>query len=383
MQKRYDVIITGCGPAGTSAGRVLAERGLSVAILDRATFPRRKLCGGLLTWKSIQLLSTVFGLTPKRMIDEGIVNHVSDQYAIRTFDRPLAAGTLSYPFHFTDRTVFDVRLLAMAKEAGAKVFEGAAVKLCDPETGTVTLADGTVFEGEYVIGADGANSTVRRSFPHLNRERLKRYMAPALEISLPPEAFPTPVEHPELIVGFINAGYGWVFPNRDRVILGICGLRHGQKNFSELFANYLEQLGVDPAAVPQYHAHPLPYGNYLSDPCHGRVLLAGDAGGFVEPLFGEGIFYALCTGLYAAQAATEGLDKQRHPGPLYSSRLHRQIIPELRASDRLRWSLFKAMRYAGPLSLEMFVNAAITPLAEMVHGMRSYSLLRRKRWDFL
>lgn len=383
MRSRYDVVIAGCGPAGATAGLTLARAGLSVAMLDRARFPRPKLCGGLLTWKSIKLLESVYGETPESLMGAGVINHVSDSYSIRTFDTPLAEGGLPYPFHFTDRAEFDAHLLDRARESGAEVIEDARVVACDPVAGEVRLEDGRTFRGRYVLGADGANSVVRKGFPTLNKDRLKRFMAPALEISMLPPEFPRKVDHPELIVGFIDAGYGWVFPNRGRVVVGICGLRRDGENFSELFRTYLERLGVDPAAAPDFHGHPLPYGNYLGDAWHGRALLAGDAGGFVEPLFGEGIFYALCTGLYAGEALAEGIGKRTEPGPLYVRRLHQQIIPELRASDRLRWALFRAVRYAGPPSLGMFVNTAATRLAEMVHGIRSYSLLRKKRWDFL
>ncbi|QGY39326.1 geranylgeranyl reductase family protein [Pseudodesulfovibrio cashew] len=383
MGNRYDVIICGAGPAGATAGTVLARQGLSVALFDRARFPRKKLCGGLLTWKSVKLLEAVFGETPESMIRSGVINHVSEYYSIRTFEHGLASGRLPYPFHFTDRTRFDDMLLGHARATGAEVFEDEGVTACDPEKGSVTLASGRTVSARHVLGADGANSVVRSAFPRFDRDRFRRNMAPALEISLPPEDFPRPVDHPELIVGILDAGYGWVFPNRDRVILGICGLRRKKENFSELFRAYLTRLGVDMDLVPALHGHPLPYGNYLGAPFHQRALLAGDAGGYVEPLFGEGIFFALCTGLYAGEALAESQANRVDPGPRYARRLHRQIIPELKASDRLRWALFQGMRIAGPGSLSLFVNAGATRLAEMVHGIRSYAWLRRKEWDFL
>lgn len=383
MGKQYDVIICGGGPAGATAGLTLARQGNSVAVLDRARFPRKKLCGGLLTWKSVKLLETVFGENVESLTSAGVINHVSDHYSIRSYTNILAEGDLSYPFHFVDRTLFDDHLLTRAKEAGAELFQEANIVSCDPEQGRVTLTNGDVFEGAHIIGADGANSLVRGTFPDYDRERFKRFMAPAIEISLDPSDFPRPVIHPELIVGFLDAGYGWVFPNRDRVIVGICGLRRGKVNFSQLFKSYLEFLKIDLAAAPDFHGHPLPYGNYLKNPVHGRTLLAGDAGGYVEPLFGEGIFFALCTGFYAGEAIAQGIAEKCAPGPIYTERLHRQIIPELKASDRLRWLLFTAMKYSGSRSLGLFVNAGSTPLAEMVHGIRSYSWLRKKRWDFL
>ncbi|SOB58662.1 Geranylgeranyl reductase [Pseudodesulfovibrio profundus] len=383
MLSEHDVIIVGCGPAGTAAAVTLARRGLDVVMVDRACFPRKKLCGGLLTWKAVKLLEVAFQESATSLTEQGIINYASDLYAIKSFDTVLAEGELPYPFHFVDRSAFDAHLLKLAEQAGAKSILGTAVTACDPEAGEVVLSNGDTLRGKHVIGADGANSTLRASHPRHDRKRFREGMAPAIEVALPKDAFPREVSFPELYVGFLDAGYGWVFPNKDRVIVGICGLRRNKENFSVLFEDYLAKLGVDRSLVGTLHGHPLPYGNYISDPVHKRLMLAGDAGGFVEPLFGEGIFFALCTGLFAGESILEAEAKRISPGPLYSRRLHREIVPELKASDRLRWALFLSMRYTGTAALGCFVRTGASPLAEMVHGMRSYSLLRRKEWDFL
>ena len=382
MTHTFDAIICGGGLAGSAAGFSLARRGHSVAILDRANFPRKKLCGGLLTWKSVALLEHLFTETPESLSRAGAINYSSDRYTINTFSHTLVNGSLPYPFYFADRTTLDALLLSHAEKAGATIIQGTKVTSCTPETGTVTCANGDTYQGAFVIGADGANSIVRKSFPSINRDRMKQFMAPTIEISLDAAHFPRPVTHPELYVGFMDTGYGWVFPNQNRVVLGICGLRSKKYNFSRLFKEYLEFLEIDPTSVSDQRGHPLPYGNYVTNPVYRTALLAGDAGGFVEPLFGEGIFYALCTGMYAGESVAHGLSANINPGPVYSRRLHQHIIPEIKASDRLRRTLFKGMELIGPPVLKAFVNAASTPLAEMVHGMRSYSWLRRKQWDF-
>ena len=316
------------------------------------------------------------------LTDAGAVNFTSNRYAIRTFSQTLDKGSLPFPFHFVDRTAFDALLLGHAAEAGAEIVQETRVTDCDPLQGVITCADGQTFQGRHIIGADGANSRVRASFPTLNRERIQRFMAPAIEIDIPKKDFPSPSDFPELYIGIMDAGYGWVFPNRDRMIVGICGLRQGKVNFSELFKSYLQRLGIREETISGRGGHPLPYGNYLHDPVFGRTLLAGDAGGFVEPLFGEGIFYALCTGMYAGEAVAGGIRTGIDPGQEYSRRLHRWVMPEITASDRLRWALFRGMKWVGPRGLGWFTNAMRTPLAEMVHGMRSYAWLRKKHWDF-
>ncbi|WP_419786550.1 geranylgeranyl reductase family protein [Pseudodesulfovibrio sp.] len=382
MTHHYDAIICGGGPAGSAAALALARQGHSVAVLDRARFPRPKLCGGLLTWKSVQLLEVALGETVESLTRAKAIIHRSESYAIHSAKRVLAQGPLPSPFHYVNREVFDNHLLRKCESQGAEVFEGTEVARVDTDQGIVTTKSGEVFSGAWIIGADGANSVARKSYTGLNRERFRRFMAPALEITLPATEFPRPVECPELYIGTLDAGYGWVFPHGETVVTGICGLRRNNVNFSDVFRDYLQGLGVDPEAAP-YKGHPLPYGNYLADPAQGRLLLAGDAAGLVEPLFGEGIFFSLCSGWYAGEAVAQGLARRSDPAPVYQRRLNRQIIPELRASDRLRWLLFRAMRHLGTPSLSLFVNSAARPLAEMVHGIRSYSWLRKKHWDFL
>ncbi|WP_147819514.1 NAD(P)/FAD-dependent oxidoreductase [Salidesulfovibrio onnuriiensis] len=381
----FDVVVVVAGPAGSVAAYALARRGKRVALLDRARFPRPKLCGGLLTWKSMRLLGAVLGLDAPFLLESGVINYASDRYSIFGPRQLLAAGQLSFPFHFTDRNRFDALLLECAARAGAQVFEETQVASCVPHKGVVTTTAGREIRAHYLIGADGVNSVVRSCFPHdrVDRDRWKWNLAPAIEISLPPDRFPRPVDHPELHIGMLDAGYGWVFPNRDRVVLGICGLRRNISNYSNKFREYLEYLDIsDPSGI-SLKGHPLPYGNYLEKPWCGRTLLAGDAAGLVEPLFGEGIFFAMASGLYAGKSVAKALEHGGNSARFYEQRLHGQLLPELKASDRLRWLLFRGVNLLGDRALGLFVRAASRRLGDMVHGKRSYHWTRKKNWDFL
>ena len=387
MVKSFDVVIAGAGPAGCAAAAVLAGAGLSVALLDRAPHPRPKLCGGLLTAKSMDALHRIFGLEEATLQAEGGLFHQTTGYAFLHKGISMLRGKADEPFRLVDRPPFDALLLRTATTRGATALN-CTVTGCDPESGLVHTSQGE-FQARFIIGADGANSTLRRSLfaaqgnPQAQRKAWQRNLAAAIEIELPPKDFPRPVPVPELHVGQPEAGYGWVFPGPRGPKIGICGLARSNGDFAAIFRDFLRTLGVTNADTLPLHGHPLPYGNALQQPATGRLLLAGDAGGFVEPLFGEGIFYAMATGAHAASAiltATQHTDSPAAAHAEYDRLLNASIRPEILWSNRLRWVLFRALQYLGATPISLFVQTAPAGLAQMVHGRRSFRLLLKKRW---
>lgn len=389
--KGFDVVIAGAGPAGSAAAAVLAGRGLSVAVVDRERHPRHKLCGGLLTAKSMDALRRVFGLSETALKLSGGLFHATPDYLFLHRNRPLLAGSAAEPFRFVDRPPFDALLLETAIRRGAAFFPAAAATGCDPEKGLLFTTLGE-FQGRYLIGADGANSVLRRSLAAAGlapKAQWQHNLAAAIEVELPhgigPGLFPREVRTPELHVGQPEAGYGWVFPGPRGPKIGICGLTRLSSDFGTIFRNYLAALGVsEPHTIP-LRGHPLPYGNALATPCLHRLLLTGDAAGLVEPLFGEGIFYAMHTGAHAASAILTALDASAAPQAAhaeYQRLLAATVRPELLWSGRLRWVLFRALKHLGPSPIHLFVKSAPARLAEMVHGHRSFRLLARKRWQW-
>ena len=189
---------------------------------------------------------------------------------------------------------------------------------------------------------------------------------------------PSHADQPTVYAGFLRAGYGWVFPHQNRLMIGVGGhsLVHG-KEFINKFKEFLVFLGLPAALAETAKGHGLPYGNFLKHPWYGRTLLAGDAAGLVETLFGEGIYYALRSGELAGEAVYAALTRGEAPETIYGRGLKRDILPELSWSRKLRRLLY-ASQHLGFLPLLCFVRGGGRLLAEMVHGVRSYRLLRRR-----
>ena len=386
MTATHDVVIVGAGPAGSTAAHVLARKGINVLLLDKAEFPRDKLCAGLLTWKAVDVLERVQGETPEALLASGVFNAVSSGYHIRFRDHTIAAGEMFYPFHFTSRRVFDKHLFDMAVRAGANARLGSRVASVDPASGVLRLADGSELRARHIIGCDGVASVVRRACPFPS-EDWRNGMGGAMEFYLPrtdPLLAQGSVHpdlnagHPTVYAGFLRAGYGWVFPHKDKLAIGIGGhsLRHG-KEFRAKFREFLAFLGLPEHLADSAKGHGLPYGNYLKKPWHGKTLLAGDAAGLVETLFGEGIYYALRSGELAGEAVTAALTRNADPAAIYAKGLNRDILPELVWSRKLRRVLYASQSW-GFMPLLCFVRGGGRLLAEMVHGVRSYRFLLRR-----
>ncbi len=380
----HDVIIAGAGPAGAAAALILARAGARVLVLERAAFPRDKLCAGLLTWKTMDVMTRLYKIPPEALMDQGVITHRTDGYRIRHRGVTVARGTMFFPFHFVRRRMFDDWLTRQAMAAGAKVRFGEAVREADIEKGRVTSSAGETYTASYLIGADGAASAVRTAFPG-DAKAWKARLGMGFEcfIDRADPALAAPA-HPDLrddfptvYAGFIRTGYGWVFPHGERVAVGLGGLSHQKEpRVRDCFAAFLDFLGLSRRWLDRAGAHLLPYGNFLKNPARHRALLAGDAAGLVENLFGEGIYYALRSGELAGDAAAVGLSGG-DARTAYLRGLARDVYPELSASLTLRELIFAGARL-GPAPLWCFLRLGGRRLVEMAHGVRSFRWLKRR-----
>jgi len=151
QKNNFDAIVIGAGPAGSTAAYLLAKSGFHVLVLDKKEFPRSKLCGGLLTRKTVGLLEKIFQTSPDCLISNQIISHQSSRYGVNLRDKALVRGKLEYPFHFIDRQVYDSFWLNMACKAGAEFRSGDKVIALDPSKNRVITGTGHRYSGTYIF----------------------------------------------------------------------------------------------------------------------------------------------------------------------------------------------------------------------------------------
>ncbi len=338
MPQIFDLIVVGSGPAGSACAATAAAAGLSVALVDKSPFPREKLCGGGVTGRSIRYLDEIFGVTP-----DSDLFLTSDSVRLAFGGRIISQQEDAPPLQMTMRRAFDATLHNHAVTAGADVFAPVRISAVDHASATITLADGRILQGSVLVGADGANSLVARSV--FGRAFDPAQIGFGLEVELDRSLIEDNTT--EIDLGAADWGYGWVFPKRESITLGVGGIHARNPDMKAHFQAYLARHA--PALAEQGEIKCkgafLPFGAYRKIPGGGRALLAGDAAGLVDPITGEGIAWALKSGQLAAQAAIEAL-AGNGPDSAMAAYL-RRLAPIHREMDAAR--RIRALIYARPV----------------------------------
>ncbi len=298
--KPFPVIVAGAGPTGATTALLLARAGVQVLMLEKRSFPRDKLCGGYLASRTLGLLDELHGPA----WPAGLLHEERDRFQLWHGGRMICDRSLGDRMGFVQRLEFDEWLARQAVAAGAVLWEQAEVAEAAPRAGNqgalVRLADGRTLETDWLVGADGVFSRVRRAVDPAWKPGVS-----ALEVQIPSKAeLP-----PRLDFGLFPWGYGWRFPKRGVQTVGIGTVNGHGGPLKEIMREYVDELGLslDGAKVSGW---PLP--DRPARLTQGRILLAGDAGGLCEPISGEGIYFALRSGERAAHALLAAL---RAPAP--------------------------------------------------------------------
>jgi len=313
---KTDVVVVGAGPSGSTAAKTLAEQGLNVLLVDKAKFPRDKPCGGGLPLRVLKRFPYIKDINAIESYSYGgYLYSQSLRYKVEIHKQePIIAMVL--------RKEFDNALVKLAVDSGARFQDGKSVKdlKITPDKAQVTLNNGDHIDTELVIGADGFLSTVAQkaglSIPHksigisvveefsLKKDVMDQYYTDKRFCHIHSKIHGIP-------------GYGWVFPKRNHVNIGIANywLRgnttNDKKNLKEVFNAYLSLLKNTDIIPKNIESTQLRGGTLPVKPLEktytDRVILCGDAAGFINPVSGEGIYYALASAELAARVSAEAI----------------------------------------------------------------------------
>jgi len=324
MKRAYSVIIVGAGPAGCSAASFLALKGHQVLLVDKAKFPRDKVCGDGISPLALEALDRlgviqeIINRNPWR-VDGVKLSSPSGQIVTANFSHlrgPYKHGWVMPRKEF-DFILFEhvQRLANIQVLENAEVkdlyYEGDSIKGIKVQRGN----SAEEFAGDIIIGADGVHSLIaRRIFPangisknfslgirayFHNVEGLKHYIEIHCEKAILP-------------------AYGWLFPigeNAANVGVGISAQCHPRRQLKQLFNVFInkngflrEKLREAQLAENTLQGWPIPLGTFFPKRNHKNVLLIGDAGNFADILTGEGIYFALKSGECAAEAIHRGFN---------------------------------------------------------------------------
>jgi geranylgeranyl reductase family protein len=364
------IAIVGGGPAGALCGEKLASAGFNVTLFDEH-LAWEKPCGGGLTHKAIErypfLLS---GPQAKKEI------HTAELISSRGHR---ARFEMSRPIVIYSRAILNGLLLDRATAAGCETVHARVTHVethMDKDARGVTLtAGGREHSADFVVLAAGARNHLLPDTTPLRPQDL--------EVTL---GYFIPAKEEIVKIKFLDRmnGYLWSFPRTDHLSVGICATmaKYTTQSLRQLLDNFIreEKIGTEGA---RFYSHVLPSPE-LGTLRHRKIVgpnwaLAGDAAACVDPITGEGLFYALRSGDLLAQAIMQGQPES------YPARLRAEFVADLEIATRLVRLVFRGRFLGGAVTTRMvqFARRSATfreLMRDLFSGAQDYSTLRKRLW---
>ena len=385
----YDVIVVGAGPAGSMTAYSCAKVGLQTLLIDKNRFPREKPCAGGLSVRSMRALRHAGIKLPPELIE-------------RTITRAELMGPDKMFFHIETpepygyivrRSRFDAYLAKQAMLAGARFIDQCGLKnLKLRSNGYRCQTSHGTFDAKYLIGADGANTTVGR-LTGLQGPMQATEVGIALEANavLPNHVWRTALDPSMIYLWFLGVPYGyfWAFPRKQGLSLGLGGMASGIRNGPALLKGFArlfkEQKGLPDFTIKKIRGHMLPVFTLKKTKFAGdRVLLTGDAAGFVDTFTGQGICYALESGLIAAYLLNKAIKGNLGSTAIscrYIELIQRRCGRELRYSGNIA-QFAHAHRY-GSFRTARHLRSTTKFIFDIASGKSSYDRIRRNPLSYL
>jgi geranylgeranyl reductase family protein len=371
----FDVIIIGAGVSGSSAAYNLANAGLKVLVLEKEKLPRYKTCGGGIVFRASSLLP--FG------IEETIQR---SYYAVDVIDNENETKfriKRTIPvINMVMRSELDYYILKKAMEKSAVLNDQSEVTEIINEKNFVDVKTASqTFKAKYLIASDGATGFSMTKYK-LNRNIL-RVPAVESEIVTDEEFFSKHKDVARFDFGFVPHGYGWIFPKKNHLSIGVAFMNKVNQSIQGWFSKYLEFLGLNNKNILKNEKHgyviPLTRGKIISS--IDRILFAGDTLGFADPLTAEGISYAIETGQLAARSLIK--NELNHPkGEIDYKEKIENVYKEIKAARFLSRVVY------GPRVLRKFIfkhygKGLSELLAEIITNKEKYSKLVNNPLNYL
>jgi len=364
----YDVAVVGGGPGGAWTAYLLARRGARVLLAD-PSHPREKPCGGGLTGRALALVTPALPGGVPRATSIAAARFI-DAAAGLDATVTLAEDTLAV----ASRREFDAQIHAAARRAGAVALTERVVDVSRAAAGfQLTATGGQHVSARFVVGADGASSLVRRRMAAPWRKD---------QLSIATGFFARGSTASEIVIEIVSTppGYLWSFPRSDHLAVGICapaGTGTDAGTLRRRCAAWIRSTGLAPGRALEPYAWPIP--SLSADdlesiaPAGPGWLLVGDAAGLVDPITREGIFFALQSAAFAADALGSGRPR---PEREYTERVRQEITADLASAARWR-TLFFQPQFARLLLVGLARSPRLrTVMADLVAGSQSYRGLK-------
>jgi len=372
---QFDVIIIGAGVAGSSAAYNLINAGLNVVVLEKEKLPRYKTCGGGVVLRAANLLP--FEINPvvqAKISSADVFDHENETKFIIKRDKPIIS--------FVMRADLDNYILSKACQKGAAFYDQSEVKrIITSDNGVDIKTDSQTLSSKYVIAADGATGISMTHFK-LNQHILR---VPAIEseIIVDDKTLKLFKDSARFDFGFVPHGYGWVFPKRNHLSVGVAFMRKVNQSIQTWFSKYLTLLELSKENIidEKKHGYVIPLMRGKTNCCLGRMLFAGDNLGFVDPLTAEGISYAIESGQLAARAIINYHSDYLRVVKNYKSDID-NVYKEVKSARFLSKVVY------GPLALRKFIfkhygNQLSELLADVITEKKKYSEIVKNPLNYL
>jgi geranylgeranyl reductase family protein len=368
------VAVLGGGPAGAFAAERLAAAGLTVQLFDEK-LAWEKPCGGGLTHKAYQRYPFLIeNSTPKRLIGETVLS-APNAGAVRF--------KLRDPLLIYSRLDLNRMLLERAKKAGAQIEKTRVTAMTRAGSGWRLQTACGAADADYCIVATGARNPLRDAGAQLKPEDTMAALG-----------YYVPGSQERIDIQFLEGleGYIWIFPRCGHLSVGICGKGEPAGALRKRLERYMSERGISMSGAT-FYSHLLPSlapGSWKENRVAGEGWMAvGDAAGLVDPITGEGLYYAirsadLASGVLLAEE-TESADS---PADMYRGLLHRDFTADLELGSRLSKRMYLGRFLFGPVTTRMVQFSRHSPrfaaiMEDLLTGRQGYLELKGRLWGNL